>query len=290
MNEFPQGCTARQISGQDENGDPVLSVIAKITYGIAPDGSCFRHAETIPLQDDLAYYDDSKEEILAADLDLYAYKKKTDIIVKGNAQLRKPTRKLTAEVYLGKTRKSITVSGNRKATLGQSGKVIFSEPDYFEKIPLRYDYAYGGWDKTGEYALEIHDPAEAAEYERAGIDWQAGSPYKYPRNPAGKGYLVDLSTIDDTATDLKELGQRLLGRFIPSRTRQSRIAQLRRPRRVTVPDPHRGGRQILLGKNAGTGLYRLDEPDVVSAAHLFRTADPDRATEQHLHGKPKRSV
>lgn len=193
MKKYPTGCVARQVSGQDEKGNSVLSVIAKMTYRIRSNGQCVNDIEAVPINEDLVYYENTDEELLAADLDIYSFKKKTDIIVKGNAQLGKSTRRLIAEVYLGKTRKVIQVSGNRKVILGNQGKVSFSEPDFFEKIPLRYDFAYGGWDKIGEYNIESHDAKEAEMYEKAGIDWESGSGYRYPRNPMGKGYLVDLT-------------------------------------------------------------------------------------------------
>ena len=61
-----------------------------------------------------------------------------------------------------------------------------------EKIPLRYSHAYGGHDTTAE--AKNGNPAEPLQrFFDEPIDLVRASPYQYPRNPAGVGYLIEQS-------------------------------------------------------------------------------------------------
>ena len=60
---------------------------------------------------------------------------------------------------------------------------------------MRYDKAYGGTDEAAE--TKTGDPDELRFYEMQ-LSEEADlemSPYSYPRNPAGKGYVVDVDSV-----------------------------------------------------------------------------------------------
>ena len=96
---------------------------------------------------------------------------------------------LRAGIFGAGASKSLHVVGDRRCTLDPFGNPVFSEPEAFEAMPLGYDRAYGGRDAVAEarYGTGAGDmQAYLAE-----IDLAAASPWRYPRNPIGRGYLVE---------------------------------------------------------------------------------------------------
>ncbi|MBK9259034.1 MAG: DUF2169 domain-containing protein [Polyangiaceae bacterium] len=136
--------------------------------------------------------------IIAGD-ESHAFKRMTDVIVQASAQAYgKNTTKTTVGLRFGKIEREIVVYGDRRGEFDLMGNPRFSEPEPFDSIPIRWDYAYGGFDKWG--------------FKRKGIpfldaikpkpEWEIGSatPYHYPRNPAGCGFLLELDK--ETFTNL----------------------------------------------------------------------------------------
>ncbi len=128
--------------------------------------------------------------IIAADESM-GFKLATDLIIQGSAYAYdNKTRKTTAAVKFGNVERTIAVHGPRYGEFDALGKPRFSEADPFEDIPLRWDRAYGGFDLIA--------------FKRRGVPWinsknpkpdfhpLATTPYHYPRNPCGSGYLLEL--------------------------------------------------------------------------------------------------
>jgi hypothetical protein len=185
-----QNHTTKQVSGNDEKLKPVLAVIVKQTYTIERDGNCTLAEEQIPLTEDVEMYQHNNS-ILQADLDIYVQKKYTDIILKGHARNYDNAGKFIAEIIIGNTRHTIAVQGNQKVYLDDRNKIQFSEIEKIEKVPLRYDFAYGGKDTEAEKQMQM--PAPELLTSLPEINLYADSPFRYPRNPEGKGYLVEKS-------------------------------------------------------------------------------------------------
>lgn len=127
--------------------------------------------------------------IIAADESM-AFKLATDLIIQGSAYAYDDkTRKTTASVRFGNVERSITVHGARHGDFDKLGRPCFSEAEPFEDVPLRWDRAYGGFDLIA--------------FKRRGVPWLdssrpkqdfhplATTPYHYPRNPCGSGYLLE---------------------------------------------------------------------------------------------------
>ncbi len=95
----------------------------------------------------------------------------TDIVLIGHAYTQnKGDNEVSVGLRVGPVQKIIRVLGDRYL-IRRSGEVTITTPQPFEKIPLIYERAFGGWD--------LRDPA----------------PDKYrfePRNPVGTGYLDPL--------------------------------------------------------------------------------------------------
>lgn len=184
--------TVRQLSARDPvHGEPVVVVVAKRTYAIQADGRCRLHEVQQPLFDDLVLEDDLPDAALQHDCDLYIHKPMTDVVVLGHAHGRAGETQFRAGVWVGALGKVLQVTGDRTATMGPNGQPRFSPPAPIEAISLSYRNAYGGRDHVAE-ALHGNPYAALASY-MTQADLRRASPYVYPRNPSGKGYLVEAS-------------------------------------------------------------------------------------------------
>ncbi|MBS1549770.1 MAG: DUF2169 domain-containing protein [Bacteroidetes bacterium] len=182
--------SVQQISGNIEISQPVLAVLVKQTYFFDDKGNCVPADNTEPLIDKIAYYEHN-DQLLKDDSDLFVFKKYCDVIIKGHARNLENEKKFVATVQIENSELNILVQGNRKAYLNSFGKLTFTEPDPIHEIPLRYDFAYGGKDTEAEKKIQL--PNEEIMATMPGHNWYADSPFRYQRNPEGKGFIVELS-------------------------------------------------------------------------------------------------
>src|SRR5690606_18095220 len=79
----------------------------------------------------------------------------------------------------------------RRCALSPTGAIVISEPAPIGRVPLRYTHAYGGRDASYEsrHGNPIRDDPRLYGMTLAEAD--AASPYLYPRNPCGRGYLIE---------------------------------------------------------------------------------------------------
>lgn len=128
--------------------------------------------------------------LFAAD-ESFAFKRATDVVVQASAYAYAPkTTKTTVGLRFGSISREIVVYGDRVGEYDKTGKPRFSEPEPFESIPVRWDHAFGGfdvhaWKRRGLPGLDAIRPKP---------EWDLGTatPYHYPRNPCGSGFLIDL--------------------------------------------------------------------------------------------------
>src|SRR5204862_2153042 len=118
---------------------------------------------------------------------LVLQREQTDIVVRGHAYGRGEAR-CQIEIRVDHFERRIAVFGDRRLR-SVDGALRFSAPAPFEKIALGWESAYGGVDLVTRE--EWGDPV-AEELEEAGetVDPRFGL-YAYPRNPFGKGYLLE---------------------------------------------------------------------------------------------------
>jgi hypothetical protein len=181
--------TVRQESAKDPDGKYILSVLVKRTFTISNYGECVLAEEQLPLCED-PEFDSDDPNLLLQDSDLIPFKLRTDVIVKGHAYGYTGRRQFHALVRVGEAVKHILVQGDRRCTLSATGALVFSAPELVNRIPLSYAYAYGGRDTVAEAAyvkealtLDPHIPPEL-------LPSAEGSPFAYPRNPCGRGYII----------------------------------------------------------------------------------------------------
>lgn len=181
---------ARQMSGTNPAGDYILSVLTKRTYYIGPSGRCVPADEQLPLTVEVQP-DPDNPDLLAADTDLFPYKPLTDIVIHGNARTVPARGAFEVAIEVANSTKSLLAQGDRKCAISPVGSIRFSDPQRVEEVPLRYDKAYGGKDIFAE--ARYGNPYEAVKPYLSNIDVAKASPYIYPRNPAGVGYVIETS-------------------------------------------------------------------------------------------------
>jgi hypothetical protein len=182
------GCYVRQVSAMNEKEHHILSVLVKRTYALGNDGKCIHAEAMLPLYEECIYYPDN-DKLLQHDYDLYPLKPFTDLIIKGKARSRSAVNKFLAGVQIGRHETSIQVIGNRKAYLNTAKKIEFTAPEMVREVPLRYDHAYGGCDIVAEKKIILPDPEIIKQFP-PDFDLLANSLFRYQRNPAGKGFIV----------------------------------------------------------------------------------------------------
>lgn len=180
--------SVRQVSGLGPDGRPLLSVLARRTYRIDNKGTLEPLGEATPLVVD-AVPDPAIPDLLAADTDLWPFKPRTDIVVLGHAYGEEPA--FRATITISNHRASFQISGERRAGRKASGEIEFTPPvpPRDGRVPLSPLFAYGGRDAASE--AELGNPLEPFRGAFvADIDPAALSPFLYPRNPWGRGYVV----------------------------------------------------------------------------------------------------
>lgn len=124
------------------------------------------------------------------DDDTAAFRNATDLVVQGSAQSYGRTiDRTTVAVSCGDFRREIRVYGDRRAEW-KDGRLRFSLPAPFETMSIGYGRAYGGYDSVALRAWS--DPQfEAMKQGRPEYDLGRATPFHYPRNPSGRGFLVE---------------------------------------------------------------------------------------------------
>ncbi|MEM9837469.1 MAG: DUF2169 domain-containing protein [Bacteroidota bacterium] len=193
-------------SGHPSGNGHALTGVAIRKYRLDEVGTArpFAVDEPYELCQEWAYYDDH-EQLLAADMDIYPFKRQTDVIVKGKARGNGHDGQLLAEVNVSSNRFPILVYGDREVQL-RNGQLVFTDPAPLTDIPLRFDYAYGGQDVASvhRYAGSLTDEAQRKALLNP-IDATVGAPFQYPRNPFGKGYIVSVDAHSFTPVALPNL-------------------------------------------------------------------------------------
>lgn len=165
-----------------EQGSYVYSLV-KRTYAMENNGLTLVEAE--PLFHD--HRDEDLEPRIVAGTDFWDQKQFTDFVVLGSAFAPggNPVPQREVSVRVGGVEKRLAVFGKRAITWSDGGAPRIDPPGPFIEMPLTAERAYGGidWRVALPEAL-LEDPLVSSQLE-------ADHPGMYPRNPFGKGYLVE---------------------------------------------------------------------------------------------------
>ncbi len=151
------------------DGEEVLVVVIKATFNLPqsnqqPDLS----TEQVPLFEADIFTGDSANSSVLYESDFAIYKQYCDVVLNGSAYSpgAKPISSLQVGMKVASLQKTFKVIGDR-VWQKQGNQVTPSEPAEFVKIPINYEYAYGGIDETKR------DPEHLAAFNK---------------NPVGKGF------------------------------------------------------------------------------------------------------
>lgn len=189
--------TSRLVDGVAPNGKPIVSLLFGVTFGVGKEGACIgRRSElaeeyltakaSVPTRW-------TKPSLLVRDVDLYAWRNLTDLVVQGVARVDKPTKSfevtLQATGSIKPLKQTLVCTGDRFVDKG-SGGLVASEPEELDEIHLSYENAYGGTDEEAEEVLLDRELVDFMTKSLGPEENEELSFFSYPRNPAGKGYLV----------------------------------------------------------------------------------------------------
>jgi hypothetical protein len=158
------------LPGQTPDGAYILSVLVKRTFEIIPGAQCVLAEADRALTPGDVHWDDPMNSSVRYESDFVPFKLATDVVLNGTAHAPNGARTTSCVVSLqfGDRRKSIAVIGDRAARFVNGATPIFTEPVPFTTMELRYERAYGGTDVYSDRK----------------------TPYPYPRNPLGRGFVV----------------------------------------------------------------------------------------------------
>ena len=165
----------------DMNGAEKVSVAVKGTFIIPQHNRAVQVAdEQIPVFYANEYFDEPTKSSIKYPVDVVLEKINTDIILIGHAYSTdgRPVRRLPVSMKVGKFKKTVLVTGDRKWIKNSflPGFSI-SKPKAFNKMALRYEYAFGGVDKVDKKNIDK-------------FDWDQ-------RNPIGTGFRINKKTVEN---------------------------------------------------------------------------------------------
>ncbi len=173
---------------RSKEGRDYVILLVKYTYDIRNNRCILSKPE--PLLYD--YRDEDLEPRLQPGTDFWPCKMSTDFVVQGSAfaPQNRTTDRMEVSVQTGRAIKRIAVFG-RRFIKWTGDRIKISRPEPFEEIALTYENAYGGID----WRVQISDQ-EDPELLFSFVNDQ-DHPGLYPRNPFGKGYLVEPGEVPD---------------------------------------------------------------------------------------------
>ncbi|MFO0552218.1 MAG: DUF2169 domain-containing protein [Polyangiaceae bacterium] len=165
----------------------VAIVVVKATFRVSHDGATTvaEAQEPVALAD--VHEGDPSHSSVRYESDLAPYKPGTDVVLNGHAYPQTPRSELIVTVEAGPLSKSVRVVGDRTWTRDPTGHYRPSSPARFEAMPLVYERAFGGVDRS------IPPP-----------DASSTSPSD-PRNPVGVGFLAEATRASPQDLELPNL-------------------------------------------------------------------------------------
>jgi len=158
-------------------------VLIKLTYDVR--GGACRFSSAEPLLHD--HRDERLQPRIRPDTDFWDTKSATDVVVQGVAIGGPAVTKAIVSVKVGDSAKRIAVYGRRWIKWGSGGRCRVEEPEPFDQMAMTYANAYGGID----WRVPPEDLSSPLLPQLLKVD----HPGLYPRNPFGKGYLVQTGDV-----------------------------------------------------------------------------------------------
>lgn len=133
----------------DSLGNKLWLVIVKATFDVQADGRCILSAKNDPVRLMAEPEGELGQSSLRYEADLGGVKPTTDVLVRGEAIVPAGRQATVMEVALrvGSIHKRLRVTGDRVWRNGVLGPKR-SDPFPFRRMPIVYERAYGGWDRS----------------------------------------------------------------------------------------------------------------------------------------------
>lgn len=144
-----------------EEGQPLVSVLAKGTFRILADGECETASEALPfVEQDSLFGADPANSAIRQEMDVVGWKPRTDLIVQGKCFAPRGKQGLHFDVgaKVGDRIFRLRVFGARKIDASR-GSIRFTDPEPFESMPVHWGLAYGGVDSWTKEAHDLIHPA-----------------------------------------------------------------------------------------------------------------------------------
>lgn len=167
----------------DNDLRPVLTPLVRATFSMGRDGSLRVHDKQMAAQLSGQFWGDPQTSSYKFEPECAFFKPATDVVLIGHA--RAPTAgttELAVGLRVGSMQKVVKVLGDRVMSRIQ-GRWTCSAPQEWEAIPLIYERAFGGWDRT--------DP----DPERHCCE---------PRNPVGVGFRLNAGGSDFVMPNIED--------------------------------------------------------------------------------------
>jgi hypothetical protein len=300
VNRTPYGAERNWI--RDKSGTHHWLVAVRATFSID-------HARPPVLADEqpppiLApeHFGDPRSSSLRCDTDLLALRVATDVVLDASAHAPggRPAGMVTTSIRVGDLQKTLCVHGERVCFLGPAGGLATTSARPFTQRPIRYEVAYGGWDRSDpdpkRHRLEIRNPVGrgfALQTER--LAEQLAPAVVYPGGDPAKTGPAGFGPIDPAWSPRRELAG----------TYDERWQQTKRP---LLPDdyddrfgqsapvdqqvtPHlRGGERVELVNLTPDGLLAFDLPKLYFAftTHFGSRSEEHRARLTGICIEPER--
>lgn len=172
------GCTM----GLEPSGRELLVVVVKGTFRIPaePGARLQLHEEQVPLVTSDEFFGEPGRSAPKYEVDFAPVKQRCDILLNGHAYAPegRPAERLTAGLGIGAWSKSFTVVGDRVWFM--SGGPRATAPTPFTRMPISYDYAFGGTDQHHEdpsrHEALLANPSGRGFHQHLVAQWLEGSP------------------------------------------------------------------------------------------------------------------
>ena len=134
---------------EDEEGRPIVTAVVKATFDILPRGQLMLADEQRPLEAAGSFWGHPEHSSYRFEPELAPIKTNTDVAVVGHAYAPKPrTTIMDVGVRIGPVSKGIRVFGERMWFQTGMGHHVLTNPQPFERMPIQYERAFGGWDRS----------------------------------------------------------------------------------------------------------------------------------------------
>ncbi|WP_342376805.1 DUF2169 domain-containing protein [Myxococcus stipitatus] len=165
----------------DREGCDVLLTVVKCTFTLGKNSLLEPAEHQHPVQPVDAFHGEPGESSLRWESDFAVYKPATDVVLMGHAHApRGPETQLQVALRLGPLLRVLSVFGDRHWRKGLG----MSAPEPFTKMPLTYERAFGGTDRSAPHPQ--HHEMDA-------------------RNPVGKGFRARHSALTPSEVPLPNI-------------------------------------------------------------------------------------